>query len=39
MTVKDLFRELVELRKTIERMYGLSPELETLLKILKLQGS
>ncbi len=37
MTVKDMFKELVELRKAIERMYGLSPELETLLKILRLQ--
>ena len=37
MTVKDLFRELIELRKAIERTYGLSPEPETLLKILKLR--
>ena len=36
---KDLFRELVEFRKAIERTYGLSPEPETLIKILGLQGS
>lgn len=36
VTVKDLFRGLVELRKAIERMYGLSLEPETLLKILRL---
>jgi len=35
---KDLFRELVEFRKALERTYGLSPEPETLLKILRLQG-
>jgi len=35
--IEDLFKKLVELRKAIERIYGLSPELETLLKILKLQ--
>ena len=37
MSAKDLFRELVELRKAIEETYGLSPEPETLLKILRLQ--
>ena len=35
---KDLFRELVEFRKALERTYGLSPEPETLPKILRLQG-
>ena len=29
VTVKDMFRELVGLRKAIERTYGFSPELET----------
>jgi len=37
VSAKDLFRELVELRKAIEETYGLSPEPETLLKILRLQ--
>ena len=32
-----MLKELVELKKAIERMYGLSPEPETLLEILKLQ--
>ena len=35
--VKDLFKKLVKLREAIERTYGLSPEPETLLKILRLQ--
>jgi len=34
---EELLRKLIELRKAIERMYGLSPEPETLLKILRLQ--
>ena len=34
---EGLLKELVGLRKAIERMYGLSPDPETLLKILKLQ--
>jgi len=37
MVAEDLFRELVGLGKAIERTYGLSPELERLLKILRLQ--
>ena len=37
MAVEDLFKKLVGLRKAAERVYGLSPEPETLLKILRLQ--
>lgn len=35
--VEDSFKEIVKLRKAIERVHGLSPKSETLLKILKLQ--
>ena len=37
MANEELFRGLAELRKVIERTYGLSPEPKILLKILRLR--
>ena len=37
MVNEELSRGLAELRRAVERVYGLSPEPETLLKILELQ--